>query len=157
MPQSVDIDHHSSDVHHTLGDVHFAESPGELEEMEAPHGIGNDISIEAVKLSPSHHAKDLRNEPSRRNSIHPEHATDNASVHSLPVAHVTDPEPTVHRRPSTARGAEFDVPPRYPTSLSRSQTPQEDMSMHQLNRRLRHRSGAEVGSNLCRSHLSFLN
>jgi hypothetical protein len=159
MSQVVDIDDRSSDPHHTqaLGDhvrSSYPESPGESDEVEAPRGIGDEISIQHVKMSPSHHAKDHRNESSPRNSIHPD---DNTSVHSLPVAHVTNPEPTMHQRPSTARGAEFGVPPRSPTSFSRSQTPQEDMSVPQSHRRLRHRSGAEVGDNLCRSLLSFLN
>ena len=155
MPQAVGIENHSSDPH--LGDMRLAaESSGELEEVELPHGIGDDISIEAVKLPPTHHPKDHGNESSRRNSIHSEHATGNASVHSLPVAHVTNPEPTVHRRPSTARGSEFTIPSRSPTSMSRSHTPQEDLSVPQSNRRLRHRSGADVGSNVRQSNLNSL-
>lgn len=146
MPQTIDVVNHSSDPNRrSLGDVHLAESPGELQGVEVPHGIGN---VEAVKLSPPHHAKDDRTESSRRNSMHPEHVTDNASVHSLPVAHVTEPEPIVHRRPSTARGAGFSGPPRSPTSTSRSQTPQEDLSIPQSNRRLHHRPGPEVGGYL---------
>jgi hypothetical protein len=152
MSRTPDIVDHSSDAHHTLGDVHL-ESPGESDEVAVSRGVSDDISIQNVKISPSRLPKDHRNE-STRNSILPD---GNTSVHSLPVAHVTDPEPTIHQRPSTARGAESDSLLRSPTSCSRSQSPQEDISVPQSHRRLRHRSGAEVGDNLGRSLLRLFN
>lgn len=148
MPHALDIVHTST---HILDDVQYAGSPQELEQAEIPHAIGDELSMQDVKISSSH------NESSRRNSLHSEQAIDNASVHSLPVAHVTDPEPPTNRRPSTARGAESSVPPRSLSSLSRSQTSQEGMPMPESHRRLRHRSGAEVGDDVCPSHPSPIN
>lgn len=144
MAEAAGIDDHSSGAHLTLEDLQSGETPRNLEQVEVPNGIGDEITIQDVKISPRH-AKDHRNESSRRDSIH---APDNASVHSLPVAHVTDPHTTMQPRPSTARGAESVVPPHSPTSLSRSQSPQEDMSVPQPQRRMRHRLGPEVGDSL---------
>lgn len=143
MPEAADVDDHSSV--HLIG-VQHAESPQESDELDIPRDIDNQISIQNVKLSlSSHHAEDTRRvEPSCHTAIHPEHPTDNASVQSLPVAHVTDPEPTRQQRPSTARG---EISPRSPSSFSYDQSTQDDMSStSQPHHRLRHRSGAEVSA-----------
>ena len=144
MPEAADVDHHSSV--HLIRDVQCAESPQESDEVDIPHDIDNQNSTQNVKLSlSSHHPEDTRRvESSRHTAIHPEHPTDNASVQSLPVVHVTDPEPTRQQRPSTARG-ESGLSSRPQTSFSYDQSTQEDMSStSQPHRRLRHRSGAEV-------------
>jgi hypothetical protein len=148
MAEPVGIDDHSSDAHLTLEDLQSGENSRGLEEAGAPCGTGDEISIQDVKLTPRHAS-------SRRNSIHAEHATDTASVHSLPVAHVADPHPAVQPRPSTARGADSVIPPRSPASLSRSQSPQDDRPVPQPQRRMRHRLGTEVGDSL--TDLEFTN
>jgi hypothetical protein len=74
-----------------------------------------------------------------------ERATDVASVHSLPVVHVTEPQ-SPQRRPATARPSEFptSVTTHISSSPLRSSASPTETPLTPAERRHQHRSAVEV-------------
>lgn len=147
MNQPSDIDDRSSDAHDTLEDEQYADHPRGIEEIEVPNGLDHG----GVKNSTPEETKEDSSpmlESSRGGSLstNPEQISDGVSVHSLPVVHVTEPDASLHRMPSTGPNGESSTNPSrmVPSSPSRSQTPQEGGLPSQQQRRARHRSAIEV-------------
>lgn len=139
------------EAHDILEDEHYADHPRGIEEVEVPSGIQENISIQGVKITTSHEAKDTSpiHESGRGASLstNPEHASDSASVQSLPLVSSTTQAPSLYRRPSTAQTADSsNIPYRTPpSSPSRNQIPQDSEGhVSQQQRGARHRSAIEV-------------
>lgn len=108
----------------------------------------DNITPDSVKISTK--TEDKADDTSRGGSMStngdaPEHATDAASIHSLPVVHVTEPQ-SPQRRPATARQSEFptSVTTRISSSPSGSPTSPTETPLTPAERRHRHRSAVEV-------------
>lgn len=148
------VDDNSSDVHDTLEDDQSVDHPGGIEEVEVPSSIPADLVVQGVKFKTSDQGKD-DNSPmhgsSRGASIStsPEQVSDGVSVHSLPAVHTTESGSALQRSASATRTTESsNAITRTLPSPSRSPTPQEEGPLAQQQRRVRHRSTAEVSTHL---------
>lgn len=123
-----------------------------LEQVHVTNPVLDSAVVDDVKIV-AEHVKQEDNSPlasSRGPSLStsPDHASDAASVHSMPAVHVSESAPSDARRPSTsASNAPVPHPSSRPPSAPQSPIPQQEntpTALSQQQRRARHRSAIEV-------------
>lgn len=151
MAEPEEVDEQWSDAHDTVEDddqsVRLHPSPRGIEEIRNQEH--DEMTIGAVKITTSHGKMDAAQAGDSQSprSLSPirGRSSDAASVRSLPVVHVTEPQSPMSatlQTPESANNLSAQPAPSSPTRSHMSTTVESTTS--DRDRRLRHRSAVEV-------------